>query len=304
MKKPAKDKGFTLMIVPHTAKSSRTISVPSWAVRLFMAVITVFLVTTTFVCAYFIKSYQNIKNDNYKLSDKARDYDLIQRELNLYQNKTHILEQKVNSLEDLDKQIRTMLKDEPELKKNDNAAVQSRQEMLALASRGGVNRDDAAARLRLLEQKIDMQEQSLNELKEALTQREKRLACTPTGFPVSGRITSHFGYRRSPFGRRIEFHDGLDIAANYGSPVKATADGKVVFSGYRAGYGYTVEIDHGYGYRTCYCHNSKNLVKVGEEVRRGQIIAKVGSSGRSTGAHVHYMVYENGVLKNPIEYCD
>jgi len=292
------------MIIPHSAKSSRAISIPTWAVKLSIAFISVFLATTTVACAYFIISYQNLKTDNFKMSDKTRDYEIIQKELNLYQNRTHILEQKISSLEELDKQIRTLLKDEPELQNKNGSAVQLRQDVVALSSRGGINREDAAARLNILENKIEMQEESLTELKEALTQREERLACTPKGFPVSGRITSRFGYRRSPFGRRTEFHDGLDIACNYGTPIKATADGTVIFAGYRAGYGYTVEIDHGYGFRTCYCHNSKNLVKVGQEVERGQNIARVGSSGRSTGAHVHYMVYENGVLKNPIDYFD
>lgn len=303
MKRPAKDRGFTLMIIPHSAKSSRAISVPTGAVKLWATVISAVLVTVTALCTYFVISYINMKDDNYKMSDKTRDYEYIREQLDYYQSKTQVLEEKVTAIEELDKQIRTMLKDEPEMKESSDSAAAQRQASFALSSRSGVNRQDALDRLLALEHRIGSSEQSLTQLKEVLTQREKRLACTPTGFPVSGRITSRFGNRRSPFGRKTEFHDGLDIAANYGTPIKATADGKVTFVGYRSGYGYMVEIDHGYGFKTCYCHNSKNLVKVGQQVKRGQYIAKVGSSGRSTGAHVHYMVYQTGVLKNPIDFC-
>jgi murein DD-endopeptidase MepM/ murein hydrolase activator NlpD len=203
----------------------------------------------------------------------------------------------------LDKDIREILKDEPEFKDKAAAGPEQKRELALLASRGGVYRQDERARLQDLEQRINREEESLIQLKEVLEKREKRLACTPSIYPVNGRITSRFGNRRSPFGRRIEFHDGLDIAAPYGTTIKATANGTVSFVGYRAGYGYCVDIIHGYGFKTSYCHNSKNLVKVGQRVTKGQAIAKVGNSGRSTGPHVHYMVYVNGTLKDPIDFC-
>jgi len=304
VKKSVRDKGFTLMIIPHSAKSSRTVFIPPWALKMCLVVITTLLVASTAVSIYFVQSYKNIKEHNIQMTDMTRDYEIIKSQLDYYQNKTRDLEQRVNSIEDLDKDIREILKDEPEFKDKTSARTEPQREVFVLASRGGVNRQDVRAQLQDLEERIEKREESLIELKEALEKREKRLACTPSIYPVNGRITSRFGNRRSPFGRRIEFHDGLDIAAPYGTTIKATADGTVSFVGYRAGYGYCVDIVHGYGYKTSYCHNSKNLVKVGQRVKKGEAIAKVGNSGRSTGPHVHYMVYVNGVLKNPLDFCN
>ena len=185
------------------------------------------------------------------------------------------------------------------IKKEDN---QSNAGRTILSSRSGLDRERAIRKLQLLEQKLPEQEQSLEELKDAVIQRTDRLSHTPSLYPVSGKITSNYGYRKSPFSRRQEFHDGLDIGASYGATIVATADGMVTFVGYRAGYGRTVTISHGYGFETSYCHNSSTLVKVGQQVKKGQAIAKVGSSGRSTGPHLHYMVIVNGEHKNPADF--
>ncbi len=117
-------------------------------------------------------------------------------------------------------------------------------------------------------------------------------------------ITSGFGRRADPFGRGGQFHKGIDFDANVGDPVMSVADGVVSYSGSRSGYGNTVEVDHGNGYVTRYAHNSRLTVKVGDLVRSGQQIAKAGSTGRSTGAHVHFEVWENGSVVNPRKFLD
>ena len=110
------------------------------------------------------------------------------------------------------------------------------------------------------------------------------------------------GYRANPLGGGTQYHKGVDFEADIGDPVLAVADGVVTFSGVRSGYGNVVEIDHGNGYVTRYAHNSLNVGQVGDLVRRGQEIAKAGSTGRSTGAHVHFEVWENGVSVNPHQF--
>ncbi|RRN58803.1 M23 family peptidase [Pseudoxanthomonas sp. SGNA-20] len=115
-------------------------------------------------------------------------------------------------------------------------------------------------------------------------------------------ITSSFGRRADPFGRGGQFHKGIDFNANVGDPVMAVADGVVSFADTRNGYGKTVEIDHGNGYVTRYAHNSRLVVKAGDLVRAGQEVAKAGSTGRSTGAHVHFEVWENGRVVNPRKF--
>ncbi|MFZ5353007.1 MAG: M23 family metallopeptidase [Bacillota bacterium] len=129
------------------------------------------------------------------------------------------------------------------------------------------------------------------------------LSYIPSIKPVNARISAGYGYRRNPFSNRgREFHKGLDFAANYGTNVAATADGKVIFAGWQGGYGRLVVISHGNGITTLYAHNSKLLVKKGDIVKKGQFISKVGSSGRSTGPHLHYEVKINGKSTDPTKY--
>lgn len=120
-------------------------------------------------------------------------------------------------------------------------------------------------------------------------------------YPVpNARITSRYGYRS--MGGRGEFHPGIDLAAPYGTPVYATGSGMVVYAGWKNGYGNFIVIDHGNGYVTRYAHHSRILVSVGDQVTKGQHIAAVGSTGRSTGPHVHYEVYRHGTRQNPSTY--
>jgi len=121
----------------------------------------------------------------------------------------------------------------------------------------------------------------------------------PSLAPTEGWILRRFGYYQSPFTGSIQMHRGIDIVGRRGQPIVASADGNVTFSGLREGYGLTVEIDHGNGYITTYCHNKGNTVKTGDIVKRGQIIAFMGSTGRSSGTHLHYEVRYNGKNLDP-----
>ncbi len=136
---------------------------------------------------------------------------------------------------------------------------------------------------------------------------EKSLARAPTQPQAQnqlhdaapGVVSSLFGMRTDPFDGNVKFHQGVDIAAPDGTPVKAAADGKVIFSGQLAGYGNLVAVDHGNGWVTRYGHNAENLVAVGDEVKAGQPIGRVGSTGRATGPHVHFEVRKSGKAVNP-----
>lgn len=124
----------------------------------------------------------------------------------------------------------------------------------------------------------------------------------PDQWPVQGLLTSGFGFRRSPFTGQSSFHSGLDIASPVGTKVFAPSDGTVVFSGWKSGYGNVLLIDHGFGLQTLYAHNSRLLVKEGDTVKRGALISHVGSTGSSTGAHLHYEVHVDGMPIDPMNF--
>jgi murein DD-endopeptidase MepM/ murein hydrolase activator NlpD len=147
------------------------------------------------------------------------------------------------------------------------------------------------------------QEAQLSVLENLLFDRKIDNALLPTGMPVpNGYVSSNYGKRTDPISGRNAVHLGVDFDVPYGSDILAVAEGVVTYSDTRSGYGKVVEIDHGNGYMTRYAHNSSNEVEVGTRVNVGQLIAKVGSSGRSTGPHCHFEVWLNGRPVNPMAY--
>jgi murein DD-endopeptidase MepM/ murein hydrolase activator NlpD len=152
-----------------------------------------------------------------------------------------------------------------------------------------------------LKQEIEKAVTEVAEIKNYLHAQKDLYVATPKGYPVSGRISSPYGMRQNPFGGRAH-HRGVDISAPAGTPVKASADGIVSFAGYTKGSGYVVALEHGFGYSTVYAHNKKNQVKVGQRVSRGETIALVGSTGNSTGPHLHYEILKEGRNVNPKNY--
>lgn len=159
-----------------------------------------------------------------------------------------------------------------------------------------------AIRIDTAVQDVGIREQGVLELWESLSERQNLLAATPSIKPVRGWFTSKFGYRISPFTSKPVMHAGLDIAASPGSPIYATADGVVSFAGYDPGYGKLVTIDHGYGVVTRFGHTSQIYVELGQKIKRRDIIAAVGSTGRSTGPHLHYEVRVNDVPVDASNY--
>lgn len=147
-----------------------------------------------------------------------------------------------------------------------------------------------------------IREQGVLQLWDSLSERQSLLTSTPSIKPTNGWYTSRFGYRADPLTNRPEMHAGLDMAAPPGTPVHAPADGVVSFAGYEAGYGKLVSIDHGYGVITRFGHNSRLFVEQGQKVKRWDVISAVGSSGRSTGPHLHYEVRVHGIAVDPINY--
>ncbi len=151
---------------------------------------------------------------------------------------------------------------------------------------------------------VKVREDSLVELKEEVLAKQARLANRPSIWPTAGDVTSRFGWRSSPTGDGSDYHPGIDIANNVGTPIVATADGIVTQSEWVGGYGQLIKIDHGNGITTVYGHNSQLVVHSGQKVKKGQLISYLGSTGYSTGPHLHYEVQVNGTPVNPTSFLN
>ena len=150
---------------------------------------------------------------------------------------------------------------------------------------------------------LDNREAQLNVLESVLANQNLKERVYPQGRPVkSGWLSSYFGKRTDPFTGKPANHTGIDFAGKHGSEIIAVADGVVTWSGDRYGYGIMVEINHGNGYATRYAHNSENLVEVGDEVKKGQVVALMGETGRATGPNLHFEVVQNGRRVNPVNF--
>jgi murein DD-endopeptidase MepM/ murein hydrolase activator NlpD len=166
--------------------------------------------------------------------------------------------------------------------------------------------DEVAQHLAKVLAEIDDRKRKLVLLETLIMERDLKSHSIPDGWPLisGGVVTSTFGMRRHPITGRRSMHKGIDIAGKHGADIVAMADGLVIFSGRKSGYGKIVEIRHPNGLETRYAHNSANLVSEGDLVTRGQVIAKLGSTGRSTGPHVHFEVRRNGEAVDPMRYLD
>ncbi|HYL79223.1 MAG TPA: M23 family metallopeptidase, partial [Candidatus Acidoferrum sp.] len=270
-------------------------------------VITVFsslVAVSLFAFAFFLYQYvnQNVRMLELKqLRQDAGDRSILA-------DRVTQLEGELTRLRDLDQRLRAVAGlDKGEAQ--GSALAQGGAESLshgalldAVRQRSGrlvdwVNRD-----LESLGQEITSRERSFRELKKFLEDKRSVLASTPTIWPVKGLVTAGYGYRRSPFTGQREMHEGLDIAAPLGTPIQVTADGIVSFAGPLAAFGNVVFVNHGHGFTSFYAHVSTSRVKEGQAVRRGDVIAYVGMSGRTTGPHVHYEVQVNGATVNPLKY--
>lgn len=249
--------------------------------------------------------YLDVILSSQDFADFISRLDLIKRivnyDINLfnsYHNQRKIVEQKEQELAQMKKDVENY---------KNQVALRQRDLQVAVASRQGMMRDLERQQKIYEEQENELLQQS-NQLQSVIRELQSKSTLKYSGgklawpVPSSSTITSPFGTRFHPILKKYITHTGIDIAADYGAAIVAAADGKVIFAGYYGGYGYAVIIDHGDGISTLYGHNSELLVKTGDTVKRGQQIAKAGSTGLSTGPHCHFEVRKNGVPVNPIDW--
>jgi murein DD-endopeptidase MepM/ murein hydrolase activator NlpD len=300
------DNRFTILILPHNTRPAVSLKIPLWSVQLFVLLIIATLVGGLVATVRYREMAAVVGQVDELLVENRSQQDQI-----LYlAERAQQLEEEARKVQELDASVRQLLKMAP------RASVVGDEEQLLsatangepaelLSSRGGLAATilRASVSLDALAGEFQDSKASLSTLEQAIITKQARQAATPAIWPVGYRtISSGYGSRPSPFGRGREYHSGLDIGAPYGTPIYATADGVVQTASYSGGYGNMVLIYHGYGFTTLYGHMSRMAVKRGQSVKRGQIIGYVGSTGRSTGPHVHYEVRVYGNPVSPFRY--
>ena len=303
-------KKFSFIILTNSGKTVRQFTVPIALVVALALVIT--SGAAVFAISFF--DYQTLRKSiagHHRMAqtiDDQREAISQQRlQIQSFAYEINNLKEKLVKLEKFEKKIRVI------------ANLETSDGEDSLFGVGGAAPEDLDPRLELtqrheglmremhlhvdeLERASERQEKNFGDLFDTLEGQRNLLASTPAIRPTGGWITSRFGYRTSPFTGRKEFHKGMDIANRKGTAILATADGIVSFVGKKGAMGNIVVIDHSHGLVTRYAHLSKSLKKRGEAVKRGDIIAQMGNSGRSTGPHLHYEVQLNGVPVNPAKY--
>jgi murein DD-endopeptidase MepM/ murein hydrolase activator NlpD len=329
-----KNRYWTLVVIPASQEKVKNLKLPCWILHGIL-VLSIMAILTGL---YFHSSYQSLRADIVILEDLRATNHLQEQEILRLKQQAQEMQQKIHAVEVLDRQVREMvgLKNNPSpgpttqlaSRSAQGSGMEERETRRALIASGGdmnttIAREAAmqaeqsslqSEGLRDLAQiehmfveiktQTDYQIYNLEKLQEEVAARMHYLEAKPDHWPLEGRISSRFGMRRSPFGNYREFHDGIDIVGRRGTVITSAGAGTVIFRGWRTGFGLTVIIDHGYGYATLYGHNSSIMVRVGQSVDKGDPIARVGSTGRSTGPHLHFTIFRNGRPIDPMKILE
>mgnify|MGYP000858389862 FL=1 len=294
---------LSIMLIPHSQDRVRVIKISSFYLKVSFLLVALLI----FVSGLIV---MNIKLSNRNKSLESNIEGLSR--LNVEQK--NMIDEKANTIKNLEEREKSInAKIDQFTEKYKDMA----EKYLSGESRSKTSRsDDRTERtfvddISILKDKLDelIDEKSLHNedilgLQETEEKLKKYMATIPTLWPASGRVSSNFGQREDPFNSSERFHSGIDIAADYGSDINAAAEGTVITAGTLAGYGKAVIVSHGNGLTTLYGHISSAIAKEGQKVKKGQLIARVGSTGRSTGPHLHFEVRINDTPVDPLKYLD
>lgn len=292
-------KRLSILIIPPSTDRVREYSVPQWIVRGCIAVAAT--IVLGFVSSIGVATYGINKVSEQQ--DHAEENAELRASLTSISADVRVLREQLARLEAAEKRVRSVF-GFPEVNADERAL-----------GVGGANVDvieDLPESIQLsnaLESEIDrllhraaFERENFESVFSALLDQKQRLDHTPSTYPTNGILMRGFGVKSDPFTGQMRPHRGLDLAAPVGTPVYATASGKVILREFQTHYGNTIVIDHGYGVETLYGHLSKFAIKKGQSVRRGELIGYVGNTGYSTGPHLHYEVHANGRPQNPMDY--
>jgi len=302
VKKELKRK-ITIMFIPHGKFKPLKLNIS----MLFLCVFMFSWTSLTLWSGYLVSKhidYVKTKADNKIMQIRLLFFaDQLQRTKNMFE-KIQINDDKIRSLLSLSSQ-KSIIEENTGENLGEGGPTQAQANAFSTILSGTINKIDASVLSKhtsQISEQFQLMQKSYSEIMSNIHQQRLLYMATPTGWPCEGIISSPYGFRFNPFFQTTDFHSGLDIANGRNTPVYATANGRVVFSGWQSGYGNIVVIDHGHNYITEYGHLEKRLVQVGDYINRGQLIARMGSSGSATGTHLHYEIHYKGKSVNPVPY--
>ena len=278
----------TIIVIPHAHAKLR-----KWRVtNLQIGLLTAAFLLLTFAAAFFTWSHFSTRVNPVEIARLKTENDRLRRTNQTFESSVKRLQQQLVDYEERTRQLAIV------------AGVDSLESGSAEAGiGGGTPVDEVAPRdLPALESRAGVLAGTLNAVEAKLVERVRWISSTPAIAPVRGILTSGFGYRSDPLTHGRGVHQGVDIAAAPGQPVRASADGIVVEAGEVTGLGQAVYVAHGFGVTTRYGHMSRVEVRPGQRVKRGDVVGRVGNTGRSTGYHLHYEVRVDGDPVNPLAY--
>lgn len=303
---------FTVMVVPHSEESTFSLRIPLFAVQLTVAFLALAVVGFSVLGYAYMKAAAEANEVNLLRQINRAQQD----EINALAIETERMMEQIQTIDELVDLVTDKLDIAPEDIKN---GVQSQSfngpnlhtPETSVAAESLVhdysheNRpvaegvlDRATDNIALLQSILPERSETLDTVGDFVIQADAK----PSIWPCRGRLISAFGMRKIPYSSGYQFHTGVDIIGSHGSAIWASADGEVIFTGYRGSYGNLVIIDHGYDYETYYAHLTGFAVTAGDSVERGQTIGYMGASGRTTGTHLHYEVHYRGSPVNPKNY--
>lgn len=318
-----KKRCFTIMIVPHTEEATYSIRLPLYVVQVVVALLVLAVAGFSFLgYAYLKVSAEANEVEALRQINRAQ-----QEEIDLLAIETETMMDHIRDVDSLIEYVTEKMEMEPNvddiINNNDNnldnpsdsgiitnprfpvhsfseqstRVHQDTRSSLSPASEGGIL-ERTAGNIEFLKSIVPDRADTLD----TLGGYAEKIKARPSIWPARGRLTSGYGMRPIPYGGGYQFHRGVDIIGSHGSPVWATADGVVTFCGYRGAFGNLLIVEHKFGYETYYAHLSGFAVNAGDFVEKGQTIGYMGSTGRTTGTHLHYEVHYNGSTVNPERY--
>lgn len=295
LKKRGKGKITFLLIPANSGTSKRFNLAPSALVAMLTALGSIIILAGIVTCLYVDNwiAFHNVD----AIQEESRNKDVLIKtldgEIQLIENEQRLIDNKQQELQKM-MGIQVETKSEAEVSAGGQGGAD---QVMAEGDLGGL------IRAQQIKTRLYSQERQLDELLARVENNLEYFRCIPNNWPAEGELSSDFGWRKSPFGRKNEtYHNGIDIANNGGTAVMAAGDGIVTKAGWDGVYGRAITIDHGYGLSTMYGHNARLMVKTGDKVEKGQTIAEMGSTGRSTGTHLHFTVMRYGVELDPMIY--